>query len=328
MRNLEVLGDKEKYLLLTMDVEEDMPCWVPEKHITVANVQGLPRFQKVCDKYGIKPTYLTTYAVADNRESANILVEIKKASNCEIGAHLHPWNTPPVTKGEELTARFLSQCNAQEITSKMRSLTQRIEDNLRVKPKSFRGGRFGFNEDVVRSLLEEGYEVDSSVTPYCDWSRDGGPDFQRFSPEPFIIKDENQRNLREVPVTIAFDRRIPASLIKLFHQLSEKSYVKGILNRLKILRLIWLRPTLFSVEEMRELVNVLLQRGIVFFNMMFHSSELWPGASPYCRSQAEVDSFFIRLEGIFSFLAQKQFRYITLKDIAVECLKEKNLCLF
>jgi len=48
---------------------------------------------------------------------------------------------------------------------------------------SFRSGRYGFNEAFANTLIEN-YLVDSSVTPYTDWSANkgisdfnGGPDF-------------------------------------------------------------------------------------------------------------------------------------------------------
>ena len=53
----------ERLLIVSLDVEEDMPRWVPERDVTVRNVQGLIRFQDLCRQYRVKPTYLVDYPV-------------------------------------------------------------------------------------------------------------------------------------------------------------------------------------------------------------------------------------------------------------------------
>ena len=310
------MSDGDKYFIVSIDVEEDMPRWLPERVITTENIKALPRFQAMCDRFEVKPTYLVNYPVVKNHESLGILQNLSKTSSCEIGAHLHPWNTPPLTPGEELDARFFSQCSPKEAASKLRTLTQAIEDGFGVRPVSFRAGRFGLNQDVMRCLINEGYEVDSSVTPHCDWSPNGGPNFEHFPLEPFTFKDRDQHVLTEVPVTIAFDRKLPMIFERLYHQLPEKLRIKAILSHLKILRLIWLRPTLASEDEMKDLVFHLLKRGVTIFNMMFHSSELWPGTSPYFKTQLEVDFLFSKLEKMFLFfVGQMHCKSVTLSQI-------------
>src|SRR5262245_24988092 len=82
-------------LLFTIDVEEDMPGWEITDPISVSNVAALPRLAELCRALGVQPTYLVTYPVAATPESAAILRLLHARGDCEIGTHLHPWNTPP-----------------------------------------------------------------------------------------------------------------------------------------------------------------------------------------------------------------------------------------
>ena len=84
--------------VVTIDTEEDMPRFgsVQSQKTTFKNIQAIPRFQELCDKYNIKPTYLVVYPLTKDKKAVNILKTIQKQGRCEIGAHLHPWVTPPI----------------------------------------------------------------------------------------------------------------------------------------------------------------------------------------------------------------------------------------
>ena len=99
---------KTPSLCISIDVESDMPNWVVEPETTLENVRGIPRLQELFDEYGVRPTYLVTYPVADDPECVEIFRRIHEAGRCEIGMHCHPWTTPPVGHDERLKACFLS----------------------------------------------------------------------------------------------------------------------------------------------------------------------------------------------------------------------------
>ena len=82
-------------LIVTIDVEEDNWGCFDASQPTLENIKMIPQLQDFFDRYGIKPTYLVTYPVVSSRWAVDILSEIMHAGKCEIGTHLHPWNTPP-----------------------------------------------------------------------------------------------------------------------------------------------------------------------------------------------------------------------------------------
>ena len=73
----------------------------------VKNAERLPALQALCDEYGVRPTYLVTHEMATRPESAPILRGLARSGRCEIGAHLHPWSSPPF-RPEDLRRPHLS----------------------------------------------------------------------------------------------------------------------------------------------------------------------------------------------------------------------------
>src|SRR5207245_171966 len=83
-------------VLVGIDTEAD-DQWSAEgrRRMAVSNVERLPPLQELFDGFGVRPTYLVTYEMATRPESAPILGKLCRGGRCEIGAHLHPWSSPP-----------------------------------------------------------------------------------------------------------------------------------------------------------------------------------------------------------------------------------------
>ena len=88
----------EKYFIITVDTEGDN-LWEPVirpngmRNITVKNAAYIERFQKTCEKYHFIPTYLVNYEMAKAEPFAGMAREWVKDKKCEIGMHMHAWNT-------------------------------------------------------------------------------------------------------------------------------------------------------------------------------------------------------------------------------------------
>ncbi|MGB7566754.1 MAG: hypothetical protein WBM07_02770, partial [Chitinivibrionales bacterium] len=81
------------HVLITVDTEEDNQ-WQSNVS-TTHNLECLPRFQELCEKSSLKPTYLCTYGVVESEFFSSTLVKWQSLGKAEIGAHLHSWSTPP-----------------------------------------------------------------------------------------------------------------------------------------------------------------------------------------------------------------------------------------
>src|SRR3989344_3882509 len=161
------------HLIVTVDTEAD-DQWNQHVPLSVENVYALPRFQALCEKHGVVPTYFVTYEVANDPRAVALLKGWQDAGKAEIGAHLHPWTTPPLAAEETNTRGFPSELPDETLRAKLSALTEKIQLSFGKRPTSYRAGRWGFDERQARLLKELGYIVDSSVTPGISWKKTRG----------------------------------------------------------------------------------------------------------------------------------------------------------
>jgi len=270
--------------ILSVDTEEewDWSGSFPEKDFSVKNVNEIPAFQLYCQELGIKPTYLVDHAVSNNLESAAIIRQLPQ-DYCEIGAHLHPWANPPFT-GK--TTEFLSHVinlPIDIVEAKLEELVSSIQQNIGVRPTSFRTGRWGINGAVIELLAKYKFEVDSSIYPlyYNEFFSCETAPTQHYKPSlaNTNIHDKDQtHNIIELPVSCGFNRSNYA-IAQNMHKLFEKrpfSWLKvnGILWHTLLLRKIYLSPELCSSKDMIRLIDNKFKNGDRCFHMYLHSSSL------------------------------------------------------
>src|SRR5260221_9056284 len=84
-------------LSVVIDTEEEFDWSAPFDAAATAteNIQYQPLAQDIMDRHGVVPTYVVDYPVADTPAAYSLFRAIADDGRCEIGAHLHPWVTPP-----------------------------------------------------------------------------------------------------------------------------------------------------------------------------------------------------------------------------------------
>lgn len=290
------------FFMVGVDTEAD-DQWSLEgrKKLSVENARALPRLQELCDRHGVRPTYLVTHEMATREPSRGILRELLSGGRCEIGMHLHPWSSPPYRE-EDLVGRYPNELPDELLERQLRELTEAIESSVGVRPVSYRAGRHGFDGRSLRILESLGYRVDTSVDPLFNETRKGGPSFAGapvapYAPSADDVRRKGSSRVLEIPVSSALSVRVPKAVEAAFASLRPIPW-RGYFKRLGI-RPVWLRPSYSSVEDASALASRLVADGVPTLNMLFHSSELVPGGSPYHRDASAVDSFFERLEAVF-----------------------------
>lgn len=294
--------------MVGVDTEAD-DQWTLEgrKRLSVDNARALPRLQTLCDAYGVRPSYLVTHEMATREPSRSILRDLSATGRCEIGAHLHPWSSPPY-RAEDLAGRYPSQLDDSQLEAQLKELTAAIETSIGVRPVSYRAGRHGFDSRSLRILERLEYRVDTSVDPLFNETRKGGPSFAGapvapYWPDHADVRAKGASRVLEIPVSSATTPALPKALERRFASLPAIPW-RGYLKRLG-LRAVWLRPSYSTVEDARALASALVARGVPTLNMLFHSSELVPLGSPYNRTDADVDRFFERLERVFEHIMKR-----------------------
>jgi hypothetical protein len=165
-------------LIMSIDTEADNQ-WEYSDQVQIKNIAYCQRFQALCEKYAIKPTYLITSEVATDPNASIFFRDLVENGKAEVGAHLHPWTTPPFNDEPGLRYNdplraFPSELPFDLLDKKLETLTLQIKKSTGVQPTSYRAGRFGFSLDQAKLLKQYGYLVDSSVTPLTNWGKTKG----------------------------------------------------------------------------------------------------------------------------------------------------------
>ena len=318
-------------LILTVDTEADNQ-WDAEAELTTDNLGHVPRFQALCERFEFPPTYLCTHEVVTSAAFNQTLRRPARAGRAEIGAHLHPWSTPPFDRTWDAAGRartYPSELPAELLQSKLRTLTTALGDRVGQAPTSYRAGRWGFSTAQVALLGILGYLVDCSVTPLVSWEKDrglkaGGPDFTKAPLVPYLLSKRDicragSSELLEVPVTVVHTSRAMrrSRRLRRWFRGHRRSWPARAADRFFRLAPQWFRPyPEMSAARLIAVYETASAAGVPAVEMMLHSSELMPSGSPYNRTPGAVDDLFRRLETTFTHLASRGVEGMTLTDFA------------
>jgi hypothetical protein len=292
-------------LAVVVDTEEEFDWAAPfaRENRETLTIPAQAKAHDVFERFGIVPTYVIDHPVATDPAAAAFLRGLAESGRAEIGAHLHPWVTPPFE--EAVTARNSYHGNLPPALerAKIATLTETIAAAFGFRPTVFKGGRYGFGPHTATALVEHGYEVDCSFVPHASFAADGGPSFYGRSASPFWL--DPGRRLLEIPLTSGFTGPFAAAAERragLFDSdAAKRLHVPGILARLGLAERIRLSPEGHSVAEQCRLLATLAGRGQTLFTLAYHSPSLSPGHSPYVRTEADLTAFLANLEAVLTF---------------------------
>jgi hypothetical protein len=312
-----------KYFIITIDTEGDN-LWEYRlgNPITTENSRYLPRFQKLCNDYGYKPVYLVNYEMTGDNFFVNFASRELINKNCEIGLHLHAWNSPPYY---ELTAGnnnyglpYLIEYPETIMNEKINFLLNHLKDKFNTDIISHRSGRWATNQTYFNILIDNGIKIDCSVTPHVSWKNsigylpgNKGSDYTDSQENPFLIKHlKTNGTILEIPVTIRMLHRM--SLNKAFHPQILFSHLKNFYMG----KPVWLRPTGTNLSDMLALIKNIQTSNDNYLMFMIHSSELMPGGSPSFKTNESIEKLYKNLKTIFDVIS-RHFTGITLKDYII-----------
>jgi hypothetical protein len=314
------------YCVVTIDTEEDNWGEYRRQSYSVNNIARLPRLQQLFAERGVRPTYLISHPVATSPSAIELLGAYHERRECEIGTHLHPWNTPPVEEERTVTNSYLSNLPRDLQYRKMKTLHDEITRRFGV-PTSYRSGRWGFSDAVAKNLIRLGYRVDSSILPLSDWTGSNGPDYRQCFHDPFLyrvddVAERGSHLLLEVPATVAFlqtARSVAAPLYWWINRtLPSPARVLAVMSRARLLNHISLTPEIQGAPHMIRLARTLLDRGVKVLNVFFHSPTLLPGCAPFVTAESEATEFLDRIRRVLDFVRSAGVRFVTLSELTAE----------
>lgn len=302
-------GERTEKVVLTATIDTECdhdPSWARSKPLTFHSItKGVPeRLQPAFEAAGAVPTYLLTVEVMEDDDSIQALRALK--GRYEFGTHLHSAFIEPEKKFQDYAGidspDFQCHCPPDIESKKLENLTRLFENRFGYAPKSFRAGRFGAGANTIDALERLGYVTDTSVTPYIRWPHPDGPVDYRNAPEQPYYPAEGSLTK---PGSYRPDRllEIPVSMYP--------RWLRG--PR-------WLRPWFSSVANMKKVIHHQLRRHrdapVVVVNMMFHSMEVIPAASPYPQSESDVRQYLDDLGEILHWAGAEGIEFCGITEAA------------
>ncbi len=290
-------------LAVVVDTEEEFDWSAPfsRASTSVTAMRHVDRVQRLFDAAGLAPTYVIDYPVATQPEGYEQLAGWAGEGRCRIGAHLHPWVTPPHDEAVTAAHSFAGNLPAPLQVAKLEVLCEAIAEHTGVTATVFKAGRYGISAPLLGAFGRLGLAIDASVNPCMDFSADAGPDFRGFDARPFWFGPDG--TCLEMPCTHGFiggARRFGRGLSSAAGRF-EALRAPGLLARTGLLNKVMLSPEGNTFDEMVALTRALIADGLRIFSLTFHSPSVVPGHTPYVRRQADLDTFLACIERYLAF---------------------------
>ena len=321
-------------ILVTVDTEEAWDWNGPflTNGYSLDHIFRLFEFQELCSRYNVRPTYFANYAVMADSKASDVMLKLALERGVEIGMHIHPWNTPPISDASNIFPRDTYLHNAADrlVRTKLQHvLNAHLAAGLR--PMSFRGGRYSSSIAIQDFLVHNGFKADCSIVPYSRWNEDGSPDYRRRNLFPRRINVQGVRGvgLWEIPLTLGFTRK-PFGLWARFYDFVENSMLArlrtiGIVERLGIVKRVWLNFETDGECNWEKFLKLLLEMRVPTITITVHSTALFSGLTPYTRDLGDEKRMFERIAKVFKLLgALSEVEFATVSE-AAEKLEANHL---
>lgn len=291
-------------LAVSIDVEEEglFSSHYEAGEVTAENVRHLEAVDPVFREFGIRPTLMAAYQVMRHSEYQELLATLRERWDGELGAHLHPWNTPPL-KPLPFPEPVPSELMPEELlAAKMDTLLETFRGAGHT-PMSFRMGRFNIGPKMLSILERTGFRVDGSIAPMRRYY--GGPERLDGLVDPYFPDRADPYRagdspVLEVPMTIVpVAKRLGSVLERLGKGPRLGSWASWFAMNLGSLPA---QPAWTGLKRLKAAVRLHRARGGRVLSVFFHSSELMPGGYPGHGTVDDVRRFLGKLVGFFSWL--------------------------
>src|SRR5205085_11342003 len=96
---IDVPTSRQPVLSVVVHTDEEFDWSRFDRNATsVTHMRHIDRAQDVFDAHGIIPTYVVDYPIADQEIAYRPLRKFGSEGRALIGAHLHPWVSPPLVE--------------------------------------------------------------------------------------------------------------------------------------------------------------------------------------------------------------------------------------
>jgi len=300
------VGELPLCVVTVVSTEEEFDWTAPFRReaTSVDAMRSIGVGQALFDRCGVKPTYVVDYPVASQEAGWRELREFARDGRCEIGAHLHPWVSPPFDEALSPRLSFPGNLDPLLERAKLERLTETLSANLGVRPRCYQAGRYGFGPHTARTLLSLGYEVDFSAAPPFDYSNQGGPNYLHTPTQPCWL--DRERRLLSAPVSGAFVGRAGSGAPSLYSfatsGVGAALRLPGLLARTGWVERMRLSTEGHSCADLVRLVAALRERGERVLVFSLHSPSFHVGGTPYVRTASQHRDLLAQTQALYEHL--------------------------
>ena len=309
-------------VVLSLDVEEEglfggrYDC----KNPGVRNTAGLDRLAPLLER-GARPTLFCAHSVLTDPASRRVLARLRDAHGAEIGAHLHHWNTPPLSPeaaaapGGALTRVPAAAVPQELMAAKLATLLGAGADFQGAPLTSFRMGRWDAHAALWPLLADAGLRCDASVRPLHSGKASAGgagdPDHFDAPADPYWL-GSGARRLLEMPLTVTPLLPWLPGVARALPEGASAAMRAG----LRHWGLLALLPVQHPLWLLRLTTLLHAARGGQVLSLTWHSSEMFPGGAPHVPDEATVTRFMDKMCAYADWLGESfAVRYLTLAEL-------------
>lgn len=295
------------------DTEEEFDWGRPRSrdNRSTTHMRAMPDLHERFRRRGVKPVHLVDHPIATDPRSVAMLREWLERDEISIGTQLHPWVNPPHDEEVNTYNSFVGNLPIELERAKIENLTETIEAAFGRRPIVYRAGRYGVGPNTAALLEEAGYSADVSVRALFDYGDEGGPDFSRVKPLPYRIEG---RRLVELPLSATYVGRLRARGRGLYRLAGRLPKGRGLLSRSGLLDRAALTPEGVPLGEALAAARALIDDGVRWFSLSFHSPSAEPGHTPYVRTAEDLRAFHAWWDGMFDFFEAQGIRPASIEE--------------
>jgi hypothetical protein len=307
-------------LAFTIDVEEEglFSGRYSTEEAPTGNITSLSLLDPMVSEFDLRPTLMVTYQAIRDQRHRDYISDLCRRWQGEIGAHLHPWNTPPLVDLPYRPPVPSEVIPKAVLAAKLDTLFHSLSD-LGVVPTSFRMGRFNLGPQMLSLLSDTTIIVDSSVAPMRSYY--GGPRHlaaptDPYFPDPADPARPGESAILEVPLTIL---PVLPGAGALFGLLETLPFPPGpwAAWTARYLASLPAQPVWTGLRRLKLACRLHRRRGGRVLTVFLHSSELVPGGCPRHASPEQVAMFLQRLRAFLSWVRHDlQAEPVTLSELA------------
>jgi hypothetical protein len=269
---------------------------------STTHMAAMPDLQERFRRRGVKCVHLVDHPIATDPVSVAMLRSWLEQDEISIGTQLHPWVNPPHDEDVNTFNSFVGNLPIGLERAKIENLTETIDAAFGRRPIVYRAGRYGVGPNTAGLLSRAGYEADVSVRALHDYSDEGGPDFSRVKPIPFRVGDGG---LVELPLSAAYLGRLRSKGRGVYRSAGRLPRGHGLLSRTGLLNRVPLTPEGVPLAEALAAARALLDDGLCWLSLSFHSPSVEPGHTPFVRTGEDLRIFYAWWDGMFDFFERE-----------------------